>query len=166
VKKDEFIKRRGEEAWENHLIQSRAWKLAHREEIRISNRVYNQVHAEQHNALAKKWQEDHPEKVAARMHEVHRKGGRYYENELEYARTGVQGERNTIRGGHRRTYRPYKKIIAPGSQLHHQWRAGTAGYDGVALVETNQHQHGIIDVIQILEGNITLLTEKAIRNAG
>lgn len=38
-------------------------------------------------------------------------------------------------------------------------------YDGVALVEADRYQHGIIDVIQILKGKITLLTEKEIKNA-
>ena len=36
----------------------------------------------------------------------------------------------------------------------------TARYMGVALVERNLHRHGIIRVIEILEGQITLLTEE------
>ncbi len=130
----------------------------------MSNRVYNRTHIEQRKVSIKKWQEEHPERMAARPHAVHRKGGEYYEKELEYARTGLQGKRNIIRMSHRRTYRPYKKIIAPASQLHHQWVVESPKYRGIALVEADQHQHGIIDVIQILEGEITLLTEKEIRN--
>jgi len=32
----------------------------------------------------------------------------------------------------------------------------------LALVEKDQHMRGIIDVIEVLEGKITLLTEEAI----
>ena len=166
MKKEEVIKRGGKEAWENHLVRSRAWKRAHREDLQISSQVYNQTHVEQRKASNKKWQEEHPEKMAARSHAVHRKGGEFYEKELTYARTGLQGKRNIIRMGHRRAYRPYKKLIAPGSQLHHQWVVESSKYTGVALVEANRHQHGIIDVIPILDGEITLLTEKEIRDAG
>jgi hypothetical protein len=60
-------------------------------------------------------------------------------------------------------WRPYKNIIAPGSQLHHNWIPGTADYTGLALVEADQHMRGFIEVIQILEGKITLFTEKEIR---
>lgn len=45
-------------------------------------------------------------------------------------------------------------------------KRGTAKYTDVALVESNPHQYGYIDVIQILEGKITLLTEKEILKGG
>lgn len=79
---------------------------------------------------------------------------------------GIPHEKELVRQKHGNLYRPYKKIIAPESQLHHQWVPGTAEYTGVALVEAKPHQYGYIDVIQILEGEITLLTEEAIRNGG
>jgi hypothetical protein len=41
----------------------------------------------------------------------------------------------------------------------------TANYDGVALVEAEQHMSGFLDVIQILAGTITLYTEEEIRNS-
>ena len=37
---------------------------------------------------------------------------------------------------------------------------GTARYMGIALVEKNAHRHGIVNVIEILEGQLTLLTEE------
>ena len=60
-------------------------------------------------------------------------------------------------------WRQYKRIIAPGSQLHHQWIPKTSDYTGLALVEVNPHKYGIINVIEILDGEITLFTEKEIQ---
>jgi hypothetical protein len=84
---------------------------------------------------------------------------------LKDNRTGLQGARNKIRLKHRNQYRPYKQIIAPDSQIHHEWIPKTAEYRGLALVEANAHQYGIVDVIQILDGKITLLTEEQVRKA-
>ena len=36
-------------------------------------------------------------------------------------------------------------------------------YRSTALVEADQHMHGIVDVIEILEGKIRFLTEEEIR---
>jgi hypothetical protein len=81
---------------------------------------------------------------------------------MQYRQAGIQGEREKTRCKHGNAWRPYKRIVAPDSQLHHQWRPMTAEWDGLALVEKHQHIHGFIDVIDILEGKITLLTEKEI----
>jgi len=113
---------------------------------------------------AKKWNAENPDKVQAMIKEIGRKGGKYYEKHLKDKRTGLPGEKNRIRGNHGYIYKPYKQIIAPDSQLHHQWRPESASYDGVALVEKDQHMHGFIDVIEILEGEITLFTEEEVRN--
>ena len=102
----------------------------------------------------------------ARNRETSRKGGKYYEKKLEYNRTGIQGRRKVVRVTHGHLYRPYKQIIAPDSQIHHEWIPETANYRGVALVEKDQHMHGFIDVIQILEGEITLLTEDEVKTGG
>ena len=67
---------------------------------------------------------------------------------------------------HGNLWRKYKNIIAPESQIHHEWIPGTANYRGVALVEADQHMHGIVDVIEILEGKITLLTEDKVKEKG
>jgi hypothetical protein len=131
--KEEYIEKYGEEAYEKQLEQKRQWREANPEK------------AEEHN------------------HETSRKGGKYYEKRLEYAHTGLQGERNKIRTTHANKWRPYKKIIAPDSQIHHEWIFETADFRGVALVEADQHMHGIIKVIQILKGVITVFTEKEIR---
>lgn len=112
----------------------------------------------------RKWNENHPNKVQEASHEGSRRGGKYYKRVLKYSHTGLQGERNKIRYKHGRKWRDYKNIVAPGSQLHHAWRPGTSEYSGLALVEADQHRHGIIDVIQVLDGEITLFTEEEIRN--
>jgi hypothetical protein len=91
------------------------------------------------------------------------KGGKYYAKRRVYNTTGLRGERNIIRKRDGSKWHFYKKIIAPDSQLHHQWQPDSAEYDGVALVEADAHMHGFIDVIQILDGEITLFTEKEIR---
>ena len=77
--------------------------------------------------------------------------------------SGIPHAKNLIRKKHLKKWAPYKKIIAPASQLHHEWIPETADYRGMALVEKDQHLHGFIDVIQVLEGEITLLTESEIR---
>lgn len=118
---------------------------------------------EKTKARFKKWKKNNPDKVEANRREQARKGGKYYKRKLEYDSTGLRGKRRLVRGKHARRYRPFKRIIASDSQIHHQWLPGTADYTGVALVETDQHRHGFIDVIQILEGEITLLTEAEVR---
>jgi hypothetical protein len=133
MKKLECIKKYGEEAYIKRLAQARTWK------------------------------ENNPEKSEAHRRERCRKGGKYYERKLEYATTGLSGNRNIVRATHSRYWRKYKRIVARGSQLHHQWIPGTSNYTGLAIVETDQHIHGFIDVIQILEGEISLFTEKEIR---
>lgn len=149
--KVEIIRRYGEAAYEKMRQQSRRWKVQHREE---------------HNASSRKWDAANPRKVLARHHETGRKGGKYYEKNLEYKRTGLQGERNRIRRKHAKQYHPFKQIIAPESQIHHEWIPDTANFRGVALVEKDQHIHGYVDVIKIIEGEITLLTEKEIGEQG
>jgi hypothetical protein len=82
---------------------------------------------------------------------------------LKDNRTGLQGARNKIRGRHSHEYKPYKAIIAPESQLHHEWLPDSPEYRGLALVEADPHMHGFVDVIEILDGEITLLTEEEVR---
>ena len=149
MKKAEYIGRYGEAAYEKMVQQSCDWYAQHSEEMK---------------ARVREWREVNPNKVKASHQEQCRKGGKRYEKMLKHQHTGIQGERNKIRNSHGRKYRPFKQIIAPESQIHHEWMPGTAKYRGVALVETDQHMHGYIDVIKILDGKITLLTEKEIRN--
>jgi hypothetical protein len=130
MNKEEFIKRYGGEAYEKVLEQNRQWAEAN------------------------------PEKIKAKDHERNRKGGKYYDKKRAYLKMGVPGERNIVRTIHARRWRKYKRIIAPDSQIHHEWLSGTSRYRGIALVERDAHQHGIIDVIEILEGAITVLLEE------
>ncbi len=113
--------------------------------------------------LRRAWDKAHPGRKKKANYEQGHKDGEYYQKTLKYRASGVNGKRNKIRGNHRHAWSEFKKIIAPGSQLHHQWLPGTAEYSGVALVEADMHLHGIIDVIRILEGKITLFTEEEIK---
>ena len=116
-----------------------------------------------------KWYVNHPEKVIALNHinnrEISHKGGKYYEKHKLSHKEGLTGEKERVRQIHSRFYRPYKSMVDPEglTQIHHQWLPGTAEYTGIALVEKDQHMHGYVDVIQILEGEITLLTEEEVR---
>jgi hypothetical protein len=163
MNKKERIKRYGEEAYEKILEQRRIYHKEHKEEENARNKKYNEEHPEQVIARVKKWQEEHPEVVKANDQEATRKGGKRYDQKLEYKRTGIPGEKNVIRSKHARDYKPYKDIVAPDSQLHHEWVPDTSEYRGVALVEADQHMHGFVDVIEILDGKITLLTEEEVR---
>jgi len=136
MRKEEIIKRRGEAAYQRRLEQTRQWNKAN------------------------------PGKVTKHHRDQCRKGGRDYLKRQKYRTTGLQGKREKIRMRHADHWRKYKKIIAPKSQIHHEWISETSEYRGVALVEKNQHMHGIIEVIQILDGVIRLFTEKEIREQG
>jgi len=133
IKKEWFIREKGEEAYEVDLLHKREWARRN------------------------------PAAIVAAAHEHNRKGGKYYEHKKHYQMTGIPGERHLIRTIHGKQYRHFKRIIAPDSVMHHEWIPGTADFRGVALVEKDQHQYGIIDVIQMLDGDITLLTEKEVR---
>jgi hypothetical protein len=152
MKKDEYIRRHGEEAWAKLLERGRARYKEHKEEEKARNNKYR---------------EENPEKIKARRkidnQKQDRKGGKHYDKKLKYNRTGLRGERNKIRWNHGKQYQPYKDIIAPDSQLHHEWVPDSTEYRGVALVEAEPHQCGIVDVIKILDGEITLLTEEEVR---
>ena len=150
MNKAEYIKKYGEVAYDKILQRSRNF--------------HTQYH-EQSLKQKRDWRAANPEKAKAVNREISRKGGKYYESALKYRTMGIPGEKNAIRCKHRAYYIAYKKIIDPEglTQIHHQWLPGTADYTGVALVEANQHLLGYIDVIQILEGKITILTEKEIR---
>ena len=147
MKKAEYIGRYGEAAYAKMVQQSCDWYAQHSEEMK---------------ARVREWREANPNKAKASHQEQCRKDGKRYEKMLKHQHTGIQGERNKIRNRHGREYHPFKQIIAPESQIHHEWIPGSADFRGVALVETQPHRHGTIDVIKILEGEITLFTEKEI----
>jgi hypothetical protein len=166
MNKAETIAKYGEEAWQRIIEQRRAYYSEHKEEEKACVKVYDKEHKEEEKARNKKYQEQHPEEVIAHNQELNRKGGKHYEKQLAYNRTGLRADRNKVRLKHRNQYRPYKAIIAPNSQLHHEWIQNTDEYRGVALVEAEQHMHGIVDVIEILDGEIILLTEEEVKKGG
>lgn len=128
---------------------------------------YGEKKYQEQMELHKVWVERHPVQFQANVRkqsrEQNHKGDKFYAAKLRYKRTGTQGKRSQIRTKHGNFYRVYKQIIAPESQIHHEWIPGTPNFRGVALVEKDKHLHGFIDVIRILEGVITLLTEAEIR---
>jgi len=117
------------------------------------------------------WRRNNPEKVKANVKrqnlrlnpEINRKGGKYYEKHLKSHKTGLQGEKEIIRRIGRAHWGKYKKIIAPQSEIHHEWIPNTANYNGIALVEAQQHRYGIIDPIVILEGSISIFSEARLK---
>lgn len=161
--KSDYIAKHGEAAYAKRLERRREWgrKLPGGEKQRSQER--RDANPEQAREHDRAWRERNPDKIIEKGRKVSRKGGAYYEKKQKYKQTGIPGEREHIRMRHGYYWRPYKRIIAPDSVLHHQWRPGTAEYDGIALVETDQHMHGFVKVIEILDGKITLLTEKEIR---
>lgn len=160
MKKKEFIKTYGQVAYEKHLQKSRDWKVQHCEEMNAQMEKYHAQHRDEDKARTAAWREANPEKKLAQDREKGHKGGKGYAHQQVYRRKGIQGKRNVIRAKHQKQYRALKHVIAPDSQLHHGWIDGTAKYTGVALVETEAHRHGIIKVIKVLEGKITLFRER------
>lgn len=165
MKKEEIINTYGEEEYERRLQRRREWYAQHRKESKAKSKEWAEKHPEEDIARHKKWAKNNSEKVIANSQEQCRKGGKRYNHALEYQTTGLRRERTIIRRRHRRLYYPYKSIVALDTQLHHQWYPDTANYRGIALVEKDQHMYGFIDVIQILEGEITLLSEAEIMEA-
>lgn len=146
MKKTEYIKKYGEAGYEVVLQRTIEWRKNNPEKMK---------------AGGVNWRKTHPEKVKANDQARSRKGGKRYKQRRQHQMTGIPHKKELVRCKHKWT--SFKKIIAPGSQIHHEWIPGTANYTGVALVEKDQHMHGFIDIIQILEGEITLLTEAEIR---
>jgi hypothetical protein len=145
MNKEEIIRRYGEIGYKRQQERASRWKAKNPDKVRTHDKT---------------WRDNNPLKTKAKDHERNRKGGKYYKHKMEYSKTGLQGERNKIRIKHANRYRPYKKIVAPDSQVHHEWIPGTSRYRGIALVERDAHQHGRVDVIKILGGAITLLLEE------
>lgn len=162
--KDDYIVKYGEKVYTERLRRARKWHKENSKKVKIRHRKSRTINSKKANSKLKKWREANPQKVKEYNQELCRKGGKRYEAALKYNRTGLPGERNRIRAKHRGLWSIYKKTIAPNSQIHHCWIANTAEYRGVALVEANQHMHGFINVIEILEGEITLFAEEEIRN--
>jgi len=135
MNKEERINRYGAAAYEKLLEQNSAWKAAN------------------------------PDKVKAHNQEHGRKGGKHYERTLKYNSTGLPHERYLVRLKHWGEYHLYQHAVGPQghTQIHHEWIPGTADFRGIALVDAGAHRHGIIKVIEVLEGEITLFTEKEIK---
>ena len=141
MKKEEFIKRYGQSKYEEMLEQRRG----------RTRKSYLEVQ--------KEWRSANPEIIKFHHNNANRKGGTHYEQRLQKNREGLQGNRGRVRRIDGNRFRKYKPFFAKQSQLHHEWIQGTAKYRGIALVEQDQHMHGIIDVFIVLEGAITIFDE-------
>ena len=134
-RKEEYIARHGEDAWERHLGKKRTWKKAHPEQ---------------------RWDIKYPEKAKALQRESCRKGGKHYEKRRERDKKGLRHERILIRNRHRKEFHEIKDTLAVEVELHHEWIGDTTEYRGMAFVEKVAHRNGIIDVILLLDGEITI----------
>ena len=121
--------------------------------------LYGEEKYKEYLGQSQEWRRSHPENVKARNAEYSRKGGKFYHKKVEDDKKELRRKRNIIRACDRKRYRKFKNIIAPESQIHHEWLPESPSYGGMALVEADQHAHGFIDVIQILEGEISIFTE-------
>ena len=93
-------------SWKSRFIEK------HSEEIYAKEK-------DRQTAYKREWRKRNPEGARKLSDAQCRKAGKNYAKTREYKRTGVQGERELIRAKHGKEWRQYKKIIAPGSQLHH-----------------------------------------------
>ena len=116
-------------------------------------------------ALSKIWKKKNPEKTKRYAAERNRVGGKHYLEARRKNMEGLRHERAKRRSRDAKKYHLYKKVIDPTglTQVHHSWYSNSVECEGLALVEKDQHQHGYIKVIQILEGEITLFTEEFLR---
>lgn len=132
---------------------------------RTAARLWVARHPKENKERCKQWRVANPDKVELNRQEQARKGGKYYNQHVRYMATGIPGEKAAIRNKYQFRYRKYKQIIDPEglTALHHEWIPRTSEWSGLALVEKYQHQHGFINVIQILEGKIMLPTEEEVR---
>lgn len=103
------------------------------------------------------WSRNNIKKVEEAKRERMNKGGKYYQNILKYNRSGIQKSRRKIRNRDARRWKKYKGNWLTETEIHHCWIPGTAQYNGIALVDKMEHQHRIINPIEILEGIIILM---------
>lgn len=61
MKKDEFIAKYGEDAYELWKQQTRKWRKEHKEQYKLINRKWHEEHKEQSKQLHKNWSEEHKE---------------------------------------------------------------------------------------------------------
>jgi hypothetical protein len=64
-----------------------------------------------------------------------RKGGESYDTYKKYNVTGIRGKRTRVRAIDGKNWRPFKKIIAPETEVHHLWKDGSAEFFGLAIVD-------------------------------
>jgi hypothetical protein len=119
MKKEEFIKRWGVEAYERRMKQSRDWRDAHPENY-------------------EKWR-----KQIADWRYFNFKKVREYAQKTKHK----YRVRNVIRAKHSKIYQKYRHIIAQGTRLCYLWIPKTDEYKCIALVETDQLQYPFKDVI-------------------
>lgn len=132
MKKEEYIQKNGLAAWEARLARNRRMQKRNRidKALAVQDEFQKLDPSEQQEFLRDMWKK----------------------REGHYSRSGlpqnIVAARNTIRHVHR------SKWGVEGLDVHHDWVGDTAEYTGVALVEREEHQRGIINVVAILDGEI------------
>lgn len=140
MKKEEYVRRYGVESYERYRKNIRIWLKKHASQVQEIQKISSA--------------------------ERNRKNGKYYAKKRQFETTGIQRVKRLVRAKHQKRWNKYKQIIAPNSELHHEWIPNSGRYRGVALVDKEKHRHGVINPIQIIEGKIMLFSEPEIRRVG
>ena len=90
MNKEEFIKRRGEVAYEKMLQRNRDWNAEHPKNRKVIQKKWAAQHRDKINGKSGVWRAANPDKVKVHNQEMSRKGGKYYAKKLEYRRVGIQ----------------------------------------------------------------------------
>lgn len=138
MKKEEYIRKYGPAAWEARLSKTGRTRIKNKVDkgLKIKKESPKETYTEQQELLRDQWKKENGIKLKPRLNEC------------------AQKERNKIRQAH------YVKWGSPDLDIHHERISDTANYHGVALVERAAHQHGIINIVILLEGVITEFTKK------
>lgn len=138
--------------------ETKGVKMAARESGKSAE--YRKGNPEKVKKLKRKGDVANPAKVRGYSLDQSTKGGKGYLKMRAYSQQPVPNARHRVRARHETKYRGIKLLLESffeglKLQLRHQWLSGTAEYTGLALVDTERHQRGIISVVYPLEGVIT-----------
>jgi hypothetical protein len=126
MNKADFIQMHGEVLWAEKIAAARRLRAA----------FTNLNYSSQQDALRQLWKKQNPRKSVKNQ-------------------TEIQAERDKIRARDGRKWRSLKQQYFQELDVHHSWVEDTSNYLGAALVEKEAHRKGLINVVQILEGQIT-----------
>lgn len=114
MKKEDFIKKYGQEAWEKKLLQTKQWISEHKDRKREIAREWRNKNKERSNATTKKWQDEHRDKVL----EIQR---RWYKNNKEKSAEQFQKYYSTRKGRAAHLIASYNSADVDGCNLTRDW---------------------------------------------